>query len=462
MDHASVFAGAPFRTALYAATLFGLLLLGVGWFAYQRVESALQANLEAQILEEQILLHEILKDGGGDAIERTVEHLNSPLATRRHLVGLFDEAGQFLAGNIDQAPDFVGWQVRSSGELSFLGLQEDHLLNASLQDSYRTIVGRSLAPKSQALKTLMEGLFLFVVVVLLTTLSFGYMLSRRSLFKLQTIEQTLDQVSKGDMTARLPVSSAKDQIDRISVQVNGHLEQLSALMATTKSSIAAIAHDLKTPLSHAFMALRAVLNRIDQGKDPHADLEELEQELQRLNSVFDTILRISRIETSGARTYFSQVDLKDVAEEMYNTFQAVAEEKGQVIRLDLEGHAPLMVWGDHKMLLQLAYNLVNNAIEHCPIRSQITLQTRSLDQGATFIVVDDGPGVPNDARAKIFDPFFRTDSSRSSGGNGLGLALVRAIATRHGATVRAYDNNPGLKIMVRFPDLNEFKALPNI
>lgn len=462
MDRASVLAGAPFRAALYAALLFSLVLCGAGWFAYQRVEAALQQNLEAQILEEQILLHEILVDGGGDALNRAVIHLNTPLSTERHIIGLFDETGQFLAGNTEMAPDFIGWHIRHTGERSFLGLQDGHLLNATAQDRFQTVVGRSLASMNQALTTLIEGLVLLGLIVLLTTLAFGYMLSRRSLAKLQTIEQTLNRVSQGDMSARLPVSSAKDQIDRISTQVNGHLSQLSELMTTTRLSIASIAHDLKTPLSHSFMALQTVLTRLDAGEDPHADLEELEAELQRLSAVFDTILRISRIETSGARTRFHLVELKDIAKEMADTFQAVAEEKGQSIQLDLDDTASPEIWGDHKMLLQLACNLINNAIQHCPSGSKITLQTQALEHCAKFVVFDDGPGVANDARVKIFDPFFRTDSSRTSGGNGLGLALVRAIATRHDATVRAYDNRPGLKVEVSFPNENEFRTKPSI
>ncbi|MEL6523149.1 MAG: HAMP domain-containing sensor histidine kinase [Pseudomonadota bacterium] len=457
MDRASVLAGAPFRTALYAAVVFAFVLFGAGWFAYQRVEAALQQNLEAQILEEQILLHEILRDGGGEALGRAVTELNSPLSSQRHMVGVFDENGQHLAGNIDLAPDFIGWQVRSSGERSFLGLQDGNLLNASLQDSLQTVVGRSLAPKNQALTTLIEGLMLLSIVVLLTTLSLGYVLSRRNLLKLQTIEQTLNQVSLGDMAARLPVSPSNDQIDRIAAQVNEHLEQLSALMTTTKSSVAAIAHDLKTPLSHGFMALQQALGKLERAEDPREELENLESELERLSSVFDTILRISRIEMAGAQTYFDNMDLNDVVSEMHDTFAAVAEEKGQAFVAGSGNSDEVVIWGDHKMLLQLAYNLVKNAIEHCPNGTKIELLADNRDDAPQLIIADNGPGVADDLRASIFDPFFRTSSSRSSGGNGLGLALVRAIATRHGARVRAYDNGPGLRVSVTFPKKDKLR-----
>ncbi|MHA3916726.1 HAMP domain-containing sensor histidine kinase [Halovulum sp. GXIMD14793] len=462
MDQGSVFAGAPFRAALYAATLFGIVLSVAGWFAYQRVEDALQQNLETQILEEQILLHEILMDGGGDALQRAVTHLNSPLSTQRHMVGLFDETGKFLAGNVELAPDYVGWYVHSAEQRSFLGLQDAHLLNAARQDEYQTVVGRSLAPKNRTLMTLIEGLLVLGLIVFVSTLGLGYMLSRRSLTKLQTIEGTLDQVSRGDMTARLPVSSSNDQIDRIAAQVNQHLEQLSALMTTTRSTVAAIAHDLKTPLSHSFMALQQAFGQVDKEEDPRLQLEELESELQRLNSVFDTILRISRIETSGARTYFAKVDLHDLAHEMHDTLLAIAEDNDQKLELDVAPVDEAVVWGDHKMLMQLAYNLVNNAIQHCPAGTTVSISTQVVDETVELTIEDNGPGVADELRAQIFDPFFRTDSSRSTGGNGLGLALVRAIATRHRATVRAHDNHPGLRIVVAFPNAEDFKKLPNL
>ena len=115
----------------------------------------------------------------------------------------------------------------------------------------------------------------------LVILLIGYAASHESLRKLRALETTLDRVSRGDDAARVPVQGDGDQIDRIARRVNAHLDRLSGLMTTTRATAAAIAHDLKTPLSRAQLALQSARGLIENGRDAQDSLERIETELGR-------------------------------------------------------------------------------------------------------------------------------------------------------------------------------------
>ncbi|WP_171179625.1 ATP-binding protein [Ruegeria sp. HKCCD8929] len=452
MDRGSIFSGAPFRTAIYATVVTSVILAVSGFLAYLEVEAALIKDLKAEILEEEYLLHEILLDAGGPSLQRAIEHLSSSYKSDNHLVGLFDQYGGHLAGRLEASPQADGWQqvVRSDDASSAWG--EDYLVHSAQLQGYQTAVARSLWPVHRTLAILIESLMLLAAVVFVAILGLGYIVSTQTLRKLQTLEKTLDEVSKGDTDIRLPVSPANDQIDRISRQMNQHLDRLSTLMVSTKATVVAIAHDLKTPLSHGFMALQQASSQIERGGDPQPQLQELEQELGRLSSVFDTILRISRIETSGTPTNFSTVALNDIVDDIVETYGPIAEENGQHLVAKGASNA-VMIRGDPMMLRQMLVNLLNNAIKYCPRGARIEVGVTTMADKAVLSVSDNGPGVPSEQLPNIFDPFFRLDSSRAEGSNGLGLALVHAIATRHGALISASDNAPGLKITVEIEQL---------
>ncbi|WP_170327368.1 sensor histidine kinase [Ruegeria arenilitoris] len=449
MDRASIFSGAPFRTACYAALVVWIITAIFGYAAYLALEDRLRLNLEQQILEEELLLHEILLDGGADAVQRAIEHLNSPNRSGLHMIALFDKHNSALAGSVAKVPDTNGWHEVDPDFVATGGAAPVYLLHASDYLGYRTVVARSLTSLNQALTTLWEGLLLLTLATTATVLGLGYYVSSQSYRKLQRIERTLDLVSQGDTDIRLPVSEANDQIDRVSRLINRHLDRLSSLLISTQTTAVTIAHDLKTPLSHGFLALQQVYSEVDYGGDPRPKLYELESELKRLSAVFDTILRISRIETGGYKNHFATVNLSAIVEDIVETFYPVAIDEDKHISAECNADT-VLIRGDENMLKQLLVNLVNNSLRYCPSGSWIKITLMAKSDCVELVVEDNGPGVPPSQISKVFDAFFRADSTKNEAGNGLGLSLVKAVAVRHGAIVVAEDNEPGLRVCVSF------------
>lgn len=258
----------------------------------------------------------------------------------------------------------------------------------------------------------------------------------------------LMDVSSEMIHALLPVSSANDQIDRVAATMNRHLERLSDLMLSTKSSAAAIAHDLKRPLARAVLGVERALDHQAEGKNTQVDLEESRDELMKLNRIFETILRIARIDAGQGVTQAQTVDLSELVRDLGETYQVVAEESGQSMRV--EAAAGIEIPGDAGMVSQMLANLLQNAITHGGAGNRISLSLTEQEGKAVLEVADTGPGINVADRARVLEPFFRSDAARTTEGSGLGLALVKSIADRHGAELSLGDNEPGLLVRLEF------------
>ena len=471
MRHASVLSGAPFRTALLALAVFVPCLALIGATLHRSLGAAMLGELEAQVIAELVLLREIAGESGEGALVDAVHRMEQSGASGARLTALFDETGARLAGDIDAVPRFVGWRTL---EVTRRLEHESGPYRARVERWRHTtvMVGRSTRLVERAQARLVRDLAAAGSLVTALCLLIGYVASRATRDKLERMAETLDRVSLGETRARLPIGRTNDQIDRVSRQINGHLERLSTLMESLRNTAGAIAHDLRTPLARASLKLQEVL--VDESLDAR-DVELLEGvagELEELGEIVETVLRIARIEAADDGRDFRTFPLARLVEEIGDVFLPVAEERGQTLEtrsIDEEvlrpapstgsggpvapaGSAGRLVRGDERMLRRMLANLVENAIRHCPEGTRIRLSSGPGRQGgAALLVEDDGPGIPPEERGRVLEPFVRLDASRTTAGTGLGLALVGAVARRHGARVALEDAAPGLRVVVDFP-----------
>nr|WP_319384509.1 ATP-binding protein [uncultured Roseibium sp.] len=273
-----------------------------------------------------------------------------------------------------------------------------------------------------------------VAVALAIGLGAGYLAQRR----LKKINETLGRLADGDLKARTGTARSSDDLDDLARRLDRTADELERLVAQTRHLSASLAHDLRTPLAR----LRARLEMLPDGDERGAALEEAE----RLSGIFDTIMRIARIEAGVGRDGFGPVALGDLVEEIAAIYEAVIEDSGK--HLDLSMTAPATVLADRQMLVQALANLIQNALVHGGGR--VTL----FAHGGAIGVADDGDGVDPSEFAEIVKPMVRLDAARESDGTGLGLALVRAVADRHDANLRLTENDPtGLRVTLNFTEM---------
>jgi signal transduction histidine kinase len=458
MRPASLFSGVAFRSALLFLLVFAVVLTVAGIAILRTTEASMTDQLRSSITEDFDLLRDANVTGGETEL---VKFMRAAVATRsdkQSEFGLFKLSGRKIAGNMSLAPTFRGWgllppEPGQSADNRFLGYVE-------MLDDNVVVAGRSQRFLDTESGVILNALILSGLVICLAALGIGYFLNRGVSQKLAVIDGTLAEVSHGNSGARLPVGRSNDQIDHVSRQINAHLDRLSELMANMRNTIVAIAHDLKSPMHRAYMLLQEAADE----PEPRAASSKLRRatgELEALGGVLDTVLRISRIETSndisGYTTFSAAVLVQDLAQ----TFEPVIEAAGQTLRSTSVPESGAAIFGDRKMVQQMLVNLIENASRHAGPESVIELGVRTDDGGTIVTVADSGPGIPPDKREEVFEPFRRLNESRGTPGSGLGLALVKAVATRHHARVTLGDNHPGLRVTVYFPPPPAIAAGPD-
>jgi signal transduction histidine kinase len=209
-----------------------------------------------------------------------------------------------------------------------------------------------------------------------------------------------------------------------------------------------IAHDLRTPLARLRQNLEAAKLSATTVEEFRCSTDAAISETDSLLKRFSALLRIAQIESGARKAGFTSVDLSELFELVVSTFAPVAEDQGH--RLNSEIEDDITISGDPDLLFQLATNLVENAIRHTPRGTDIEVRLKKAGSEIVATVLDNGQGIAEGERGRVFDRFYRLESSRSSPGSGLGLALVAAVAELHGARVNLLDHRPGLIVEVRF------------
>ncbi|QEA39515.1 HAMP domain-containing histidine kinase [Pistricoccus aurantiacus] len=453
MDRGNVLSGAAFSAVLLSTMVFLSVLLIMGVVAHGYIQRSVTQDIREDLQARWELFAVDYHDEGAAPLIVLIESTTLASAKNRQAVGLFAADGTLIAGNVKTLPDTAGWQEAPLHVAA--GMRADdhsvsYLYRSEPLDDMTLVVGEAMDRTALIQRTMFRALAISGFIVVLIMLWAGYIFSRKSLRKLERLETTLARVSDGDMSARMALSSDNDQIDRIARRMNAHLDALSRLMVTTRTTAAAVAHDLKTPLARAYLGLGRALTRVEAGEDPSAEIEDTQAELEGMNGIFDTFLRLVRIEAGGDGAGFVEVDLAALLDDLVETYQVVAEENGQRFVYERPDDERLVIIGDAAMLRQMIVNLLQNAVTHCPEGAEIHLRLDREAERIRLTLADTGPGVPDAAREAVFEPFHRLDSSRGRPGSGLGLTLVRTIAERHGARITLADNAPGLRVVVEF------------
>jgi signal transduction histidine kinase len=215
---------------------------------------------------------------------------------------------------------------------------------------------------------------------------------------------------------------------------------MQGLMASLREVTDDIAHDLRTPLAR----LRQRLDAASRAPSAEA-IAEAQAEADRLLEIFAALMRIAQVESGTQRAGFTQADLSAIAQSVAEVYAPAAEERGQVLTTEIAPGVTLR--GDPALLTQMLANLVENAIRHGREGGRVALTLRAHE----IVVRDDGPGIPEADRERVFRRFIRLDAARSTPGSGLGLALVKAVAELHGMTIALEDAAPGLRVRITLP-----------
>jgi signal transduction histidine kinase len=277
----------------------------------------------------------------------------------------------------------------------------------------------------------------------------GGLISRNLLSRLDSINRTSREIVAGDLSRRIPITRAGDELDALAQDLNHMLDRNERLMRGMRDVTNSIAHDLRTPLNRLRSRLESLLSQLEPESQQGGEIESAVGDTDRLIATFNALLLIAEAEAGAVREAMERVDPGHVIESVAELYEPLAEEKN--IALSIAPGRTASIRGNVRLISQALANLVDNAIKYTPAGGRILVAAEDRPAGVALSVADTGPGIPEAERSRVLERFVRLEESRNSPGTGLGLSLVAAVARMHDAKLELADNAPGLRATLIFP-----------
>ena len=357
--------------------------------------------------------------------------------------------GVKLAGNLPGWPaDLRHVDGSSSATIDVDGMpRRIEMVQVTMAKGYRLLVASNLNRFDVLERLFIYGLLGCAVAVLLVAALGGVMIRRALLARVQNISQTTSAIIEGQLSRRLAEPGDGDELQLLTQTVNRMLDQIEHLVTGVQDVSNAIAHDLRTPLSELRARLEELSVARPSDEETYAEIDAAINDVDRVMSIFNALLRLAEIDSGSRRGGFVDVDLARLGAEVAEFYLPVAELKD--IALSFVPTGNLTTVGDPVLLAQALGNLVENALKYAPEHGVIAITACRLagapNNTLELVVADNGPGVAENERPKVVERFYRGDASRGTPGVGLGLSVVSAVARLHGGGLTLADNAPGLR-----------------
>jgi heavy metal sensor kinase len=298
---------------------------------------------------------------------------------------------------------------------------------------YSVQTGLALNKSMVLLSVFRDQLLLLTPAVLLLAAIGGHFMSRKALAPVAVIATQARHINDKNLGIRLPIAGARDEISHLSETLNQMLERVEVGVRSIRDFTANAAHELRTPLALIRTEAEVTLGVPRSGSEYREAFEQVQSETVRMTALIDNLLMLARVdaETDWIRREPIEANqlISQVGEKWRNAMRLA------LIHFRLERTSePVFVWGDIDNLDRLLTILLDNAIRYTPPGGTVSLKAAETDGRVVFTVRDSGIGIPREYQDRVFDRFYRVDRRRG-GGAGLGLALAKIIAEKHGTTI---------------------------
>jgi signal transduction histidine kinase len=383
-----------------------------------------------------------VSEEGGRTISGDLAETTRP----SQVIQVLDAAGRIVAASSPQADNKVltslrpaaGTVVRAEvGDMPLLDDDHDYLVVARGAayggQTYTVVVATSVGTQRATVATVAKYLVVGFPFLLLVVGVAGWTLAGQALRPVERIRRRVQGIGASDLTERVPVPPTDDEVARLASTMNEMLDRLETGQITQRRFVADASHELRSPLATVTAGLD-VITPAAQGQ-PWQNLHQLMRgEIERMRRLVENLLVLAKADDAELSMQRVDVDLDDLVD----TEALRLREAGTGLEVVTDVH-PVRVVGDALRLSQLIRNLVDNAARAA--HSTVRLSTSRQNGAAIVTIEDDGDGIPEGDRLRVFERFVRLDTSRAraSGGSGLGLSIVQEIVKAHDGSVTLTD-----------------------
>jgi two-component system, OmpR family, sensor kinase len=330
-----------------------------------------------------------------------------------------------------------------------LNFQDNRGIFRRLPSGETIYIGCSVAPELHELKMTELKLSSIGVVILFFGLAGGWWLVGRAIRPVSEISLTAAKISAGDLSQRINVAEAESELGQLAAVLNSTFARLEAAFAQQQQFTSDAAHELRTPVSVMLAHVQTALNRERTAPEYRDTVETCQRAAQRMRRLIESLLALARLDAGQEQMKRQDFDLSQTARDCVELVRPMADERGVKIISNLP---PFKVSGDSERLAQVITNLLTNAIQYNLPDGEVRVKLESQNGMAVFTVSDTGQGISPEDLLRVFERFYRADKSRSTGGNGLGLAISKAVVEAHGGMIEvSSEENVGTNFTVRLP-----------
>jgi heavy metal sensor kinase len=416
------------RLTLVFAVALAVVLAATGFFLHYRLATSLDRTIDQG-------LHARAADVA--ALVQQAD-LSDSAAANQGLTQVLDRRGRIY----DATPSLRGSPVLNHAEFqralqgrvvvprAEVAGEETRLLATPVRAQDRqlvVVVGASLAARDQALANLRQELLVGGPIALLLASLIGYLVAGAALRPVERMRARAAEISARDLSERLPVPEAQDEIGALGATLNELLARMETAMRHERQFVADASHELRTPLALLRAEVELALEAPRTEHELRAALNSVGEEADRLSQLAEDLLLLARLDEGALPLRTESIDLGALLDGIAHRFGRRATAASRRIETDGRG---IEIEGDRLRLEQALGNLVENALRHGA--GTIRIFGVERDGLVEIHVLDEGEGVPAAFAARAFERFTRADEARSGPGAGLGLAIVQAVSEAHG------------------------------
>src|SRR5882757_764482 len=440
-----------FHWAFLVAAVFAVFIIVLFGFIYWKIDDYLTARSDRVITAERNGLADLPAERRLEAIAERLRQ--DPRGVQ--LAAIFAADGHRVTGNLESLPPRLRIDAPAQGtdiirtDRNGRELQNVRAIARRMRNGDVLVFGRNVDEAGEISHVVGQALALGLLPAFLLCLLAGAWLSMRAQKRVEEVNQRVQRIIAGDLRERLPHRDVDEPFSKLTVIVNGMLDEMETMIHALAGVGNDIAHDLRTPLTRARLAL-------ERGRTNATTLHQLETVVDKAIANIDqslaiitALLRLAEIENSRRSAAFGTVLLHEMLQEVCDIYEPIAENKS--IELRVEARHRLSVLGDRDLLFEAVANLVDNAIKFTPEGGRVDIELTRGDNETIVRVSDTGGGISKQEREAVLRRFYRSDKIRNTPGVGLGLNLVSAIVKLHGFRL-AIHPGPGGRMEVICPD----------